>query len=335
MGKWDVSSKPGVNGVSQGCSLAGIDLAGSAPKLGVLLDSRGWDADQDGLMEGCQHNTMDVEYLGPNPQMQGWYLAALDAAADMAEAMHDSEFAKRCRDLATAGAARMEADLFEDGWYRQRIQPLAADAIAAGLRIGMSDMDPADPELQLGDGCLIDQLIGPVVAGIAGLPHRLDAQHVAATNASILKHNRQTGFHAHFNPFRCYASADDEAVLMAAYPDRVTRPERPFPYYGEVMTGFEYSFALQLLQSDERTEAERVVAAIRARHSGSNRNPFDEIECGHHYVRAMASWGLFNAWTGLGCDHRHRQRCCRQRYQRLDRHRYLGLDPSLRRPRRD
>ncbi len=29
----------------------------------------GWDADQDGVMEGCQHNTMDVEYYGPNPQM--------------------------------------------------------------------------------------------------------------------------------------------------------------------------------------------------------------------------------------------------------------------------
>jgi len=23
----------------------------------------GWDADQDGVIEGCQHNTMDVEYL--------------------------------------------------------------------------------------------------------------------------------------------------------------------------------------------------------------------------------------------------------------------------------
>ena len=27
----------------------------------------GWDADRDGVMEGCQHNTMDVEYYGPNP----------------------------------------------------------------------------------------------------------------------------------------------------------------------------------------------------------------------------------------------------------------------------
>ena len=37
----------------------------------------GWDADQDGVMEGAQHNTMDVEYFGPSPQMQFWYLGAL------------------------------------------------------------------------------------------------------------------------------------------------------------------------------------------------------------------------------------------------------------------
>ena len=30
----------------------------------------GWDADRDGVMESCQHNTMDVNYYGPSPQSQ-------------------------------------------------------------------------------------------------------------------------------------------------------------------------------------------------------------------------------------------------------------------------
>jgi non-lysosomal glucosylceramidase len=47
----------------------------------------GWDADRDGVMEGCQHNTMDVEYYGPNPQMEFWYLGALRAAEEMARHM--------------------------------------------------------------------------------------------------------------------------------------------------------------------------------------------------------------------------------------------------------
>src|SRR5690606_29509899 len=41
-----------------------------------------WDADQDGVMEGCQHNTMDVEYFGPNPEIGFWYLGALRAGED-------------------------------------------------------------------------------------------------------------------------------------------------------------------------------------------------------------------------------------------------------------
>ena len=56
----------------------------------------GWDADQDGVMEGCQHNTMDVEYYGPNPQMGFWYLGALKAGAAMAEYVGDEAFAKKC-----------------------------------------------------------------------------------------------------------------------------------------------------------------------------------------------------------------------------------------------
>ena len=56
----------------------------------------GWDADRDGLAEGAQHNTMDIEYFGPNPEVQSWYLAALAAAVEMAEAVGDDGV---CRDL--------------------------------------------------------------------------------------------------------------------------------------------------------------------------------------------------------------------------------------------
>ncbi|NLH43115.1 MAG: hypothetical protein GX448_14850, partial [Planctomycetes bacterium] len=53
----------------------------------------GWDANKDGVMEGCQHNTMDVEYYGPNPQMGIWYLGALRAAEEMAKHVGDAQFA--------------------------------------------------------------------------------------------------------------------------------------------------------------------------------------------------------------------------------------------------
>lgn len=64
----------------------------------------GWDANQDGVMEGCQHNTMDVEYYGPNPQMEFWYLGALRAAQEMARFMKDKEFETKCATLFRNGS---------------------------------------------------------------------------------------------------------------------------------------------------------------------------------------------------------------------------------------
>ncbi len=72
----------------------------------------GWDADRDGVMEGCQHNTMDVEYYGPNPQMQSWYLAALRATEEMARHQGDDDTANECRRLFDYGSAWMDKNLF-------------------------------------------------------------------------------------------------------------------------------------------------------------------------------------------------------------------------------
>src|SRR5581483_3299567 len=49
----------------------------------------GWDADRDGVLEGVQHNTYDVEFYGPNPMCGVYYLGALRAAEEMARAMGD------------------------------------------------------------------------------------------------------------------------------------------------------------------------------------------------------------------------------------------------------
>ena len=55
-------------------------------------------------MEGVQHNTMDVEYYGPNPQMTIWYLGALRAMEEMAIYMKDKEMASKCRKLFLSGS---------------------------------------------------------------------------------------------------------------------------------------------------------------------------------------------------------------------------------------
>lgn len=259
----------------------------------------GWDADRDGVMEGCQHNTMDVEYYGPNPQMQGWYLGALRACEEMARAVGDEGFAQSCRSVFEQGSRWTDRHLWNGEYYEHEIRPpMKPEAIAAGLRVGMGAANWEDPELQLGAGCLVDQLVGQELAHVAGLGYLLDPAHVKKALKSILKHNTRHGFFGHFNHMRSYALGEESAMLMASYP-RGRRPRRPFPYYNEVMTGFEYAAAVHMVYEGMRREGLERIAAIRERYDGRRRSPFDEAECGHYYARAMASWAAIPALTGF------------------------------------
>ena len=258
----------------------------------------GWDADRDGVMEGCQHNTMDVEYYGPNPQMEGWYLGALRAAEEMARHMGDTEFADRCRALFDRGSRWTDANLFNGEFYEHQVRPVAdKSAIAPSLLVGMGASDPSRPDYQLGPGCLVDQLAGQFMAHVCGLGYLLEARNVRATLQSILKYNLRESLEGHFNCMRTFALGSESALLMASYPR--TRPENPFPYFTEVMTGFEYTAAVGMLYEGMVEAGLRCIRDIRERYDGRKRNPFDEAECGHHYARAMASWAAVLALSGF------------------------------------
>jgi non-lysosomal glucosylceramidase len=266
----------------------------------------GWDADRDGIMEGCQHNTMDVEYYGPNPQMGFWYLGALRAAEEMARHQNEHDFAATCRGLFERGRHAIETTLFNGEYYEHIVQPPGDALIASGLRHGsMGTQDLHEPELQLGAGCLVDQLVGQYMAHVCGLGYLADRTQIETTLRSIMRYNFRTSLWDHFNHMRSYALADEGALVMASYP-RGRRPRRPFPYFNEVMTGFEYTAAVHMLYEGQ-PDGLRVIEAIRARYDGRRRSPFNEAECGHHYARAMASWAGVLALSGFhysGVDQR-------------------------------
>jgi len=260
--------------------------------------SGGWDGDRDGVMEGCQHNTMDVEYFGPNPQMGLWYLGALRAAEEMARYLGDKKFAALCAKLFQNGSAWIDAHLFNGEYYEHEVRPPKdLKEIAPGLVIGMGSRDIANPDYQLGKGCLVDQLVGQYMAHVCGLGYLVDPGHVRTTLLSILKYNRKRGFSDHFNCLRSFVLGDETALLMASYPK--DRPRNPFPYFTEVMTGFEYTAAVGLLYEGDVDNGLECIRDIRARYDGRKRSPFDEAECGHHYARAMASWAAVLALTGF------------------------------------
>jgi uncharacterized protein (DUF608 family) len=271
----------------------------------------GWDADEDGVMEGCQHNTMDVEYYGPNPEMGTWYLGALRAMEEMSRYLSLAsnlspagreeleDFAGKCRRLFEHGSAWMDAHLFNGEYYEHEIRPPQPnDVIREGLRVGMGAMTLNEPDLQLGAGCLADQLVGQYFAHVCGLGYLLDPAKVRKTLRAIMKYNFKRGFDGHFNHLRSYVLGDESALLVATYP-KGRRPRRPFPYCNEAWTGLEYTAAAGMMYEGMYDDGLKVIRATRGRYDGGKRNPFDEAECGHHYARAMASWAAVLAMTGF------------------------------------
>jgi uncharacterized protein (DUF608 family) len=241
---------------------------------------------------------MDVEYYGPNPQMGLWYLGALRAAEEMARHLGEEDFARECRRLFESGRAWIDANLWNGEYYEHRIvPPKSRDDVAPGLLVGMGAAEITKPDYQLGAGCLVDQLVGQFVAHVCGLGPLVDRAHARATLRAILKYNLRPDLQEHFNNMRAFAVADESALVMAGYPK--DRPAKPFPYFGEAMTGFEYVAAVGMIYEGMEADGLRCIRAVRSRYDGARRSPFDEAECGHHYARAMASWAAILALTGF------------------------------------
>jgi uncharacterized protein (DUF608 family) len=263
--------------------------------------SGGWDADRDGVMEGVQHNTYDVEFYGPNPLCGVWYLAGLRAGEEMARAVGDAAAAAEYRRLFANGSRWIDANLFNGEYYIQKIQGRPRATIAPGLMAGMGSAGTEKPEFQLGDGCLVDQLVGQYLADLAGLGDLLDREHIARTLASLYKYNYKRSLYEHESVQRVYALNDEAALVICDY-GRGSRPEIPFPYFAEVMTGFEYSAAVLMLSRGMVEQGIELIGNIRRRYDGERRNPWDEAECGHHYARAMASWAAIPVLSGFHYD---------------------------------
>ena len=258
----------------------------------------GWDGNQDGVMEGCQHNTMDVEYYGPNPQMEFWYLGALRAGQEMAKFMKDKSFEKKCADLFASGSKWTDQNLFNGEYYIQKIiPPASSDAIAKGLKAGMGAENLSNPDFQLGEGCLVDQLVGQYMAHICGLGYLANEQNIKTTLNTIMKYNYIHDFSPLFNNMRSYVMGNESGLIMASWPKG--RLKVPFPYFAEAMTGFEYTAAVGMIYENQTENGLKCIKSVRDRFDGLKRNPFDEPECGHHYARAMASWASVIALSGF------------------------------------
>jgi uncharacterized protein (DUF608 family) len=258
----------------------------------------GWDGDRDGVLEGAQHNTYDVEFYGPNPQCGIYYLAALRAVEEMARVVGDTEMAATSRQLFERGRAWTDANLFNGEYYIQQVRGLPTESIHRSLRSDMGSENTEQPEYQVGSGCLVDQLIGQYLAEVAGLGPIVDPAHCRTALGAIHRYNfkRQVADHACLQ--RTYVLNDESALVVCDYA-RGERPKVPFPYYAEAWTGLEYATGAHMIFEGMTAEGIECFTSVRVRYDGERRNPWNEPECGHHYARAMSAWSGLLAISGF------------------------------------
>lgn len=242
-----------------------------------------WDSDGDYVLDSQQHNTYDIEFYGPNSLVNSMFFAALKAGEEMAGAMGDDERSQKYALALEKGSKRMDELLWGGEYYIQKIEDVNAY------------------KYQYGEGCLSDQLLGQFMSHVAGLGYILPRDHVRKAIHSIFKYNFRREFHGHHNVQRTYALNDEKGLLLCSWP-KGGRPRLPFVYSDEVWTGIEYQVAAHLIYEGYIDEGLTLVKAVRERHDGYRRNPWNEVECGHHYARSMASWGVLTALSGYRCD---------------------------------
>ena len=249
-----------------------------------------WDRDKDGVMEGTQHHTLDVEWYGPNACLTGYYLAALAAAAEMADAM--GEDGGPYRALAERGGRWVAEHLFNGEYYKQQVN-LTDPSLPVDTELGQV-------KYQLGNGCHIDQVIGAWHARVAGLGAVLDPDQVRRALEAIYSNNFRV-MRQHANVHRVFALNGERGVVIATWPHGGA-PLVPVPYHGECMTGYEYQVASHMIYEGLVHEGLDIVEAISDRYDGRRRNPWNEIECGSHYARALSSYSLLLALSGFEFD---------------------------------
>lgn len=244
-----------------------------------------WDGDGDGVLEAMQHNTYDIEFYGYTSMTNSIFYAALLAAAQMAEHFQETELAQRYREKARDGSRKMEQLLWNGEYYRQKI----------------SQEDMERHSYQYGDGCLSDQIFGQELAHLYGLGYLFDESHVKSALRAVYRYNFKKTLNGHESVQRNYAMPDEPGLVLCSWPFG-GRPEQPFVYSDEVWTGIEAQVAVHLIYEGMTDEGLEVLEAVRNRYDGFSRSPYDEAECGYHYVRSMAWWGLLPALSGYHCD---------------------------------
>ena len=266
-----------------------------------------WDPAASGILSGRCHHTLDMELFGASSWLQGYYLGALKACAEMADALGDHETKTQFEKIFERGKAASEAELFNGEYYCQEIDLYdlsVLDGYDMGELInsdGYRNEEAGELKYQIGDGLAITAVAGDWQSRCAMLGPVFDEEHTRSTLGAMMKYNFKSMREVN-NPCRVFAADGERGLIICSWDGAARRPAIPLTYAEECMTGFEYAAASAMTALGMTKEARLVVGAVRDRYTGGRRDPWAELECGASYARSMASYTLVTAYSGFFAD---------------------------------
>ena len=272
-----------------------------------------WDPDHLGVLIEPHHNTYDIEFWGPDGMCSSFYLGALSAMAQLSTDVGLPEEGQQYSELALKGAQYLDDHLFNGEYYEHKIMTEGLRAYSQYLEeMKGYDKKPIEeqpeeiqlllkegPKYQYGTGCISDGVMGNWLSEMCYVESSQTKINVASNLDSIFKYNFKHSLWDHANPQRPgFALGDEPGLLLCTWP-KGGKPSLPFVYSDEVFTGIEYQVASHLIMNGRVDEGLSLVWATRSRFDGRTRNPWNEYECGSYYARAMASYSLLFALSGI------------------------------------
>ncbi len=223
------------------------------------------DSNGDGLPDkdtGLQ--TYDQWRMRGTPSyIASLWIGALRASARVAAALEKTEEAHRWQELLTKASANFDAMLFNGEYYSLWADGKTRDEL-----------------------CMTDQISGEWFTHMIGLPATISEANLHRALDAIVKYN----FNPEFGLHNATAPRGGMGLLT------LTNLQA-----GGLWSGIEFAFASMLIDRGRYDEGARIVDAVHRRYLRAGQ-PWNHVECGGHYSRAMSSWATLLATTGFKPD---------------------------------
>ncbi len=223
------------------------------------------DTNGDGLPD---HDTGFQTYdqwrmRGTPSYIASLWIGALRAAVRIATDANQPADARRWSELLTKASSSFDKMLFNGDFYSLWVDGSARDEL-----------------------CMTDQISGEWFTHLIGLPTTISEDSLKQSIDSIFKYNFNPEFGLH------NATAPRRGAGLLALNNLQA---------GGLWSGIEFAFASMLMDHGRYAGGVRIVEAIHRRYLRAGQ-PWNHIECGGHYSRAMSSWATLLAATGFKPD---------------------------------